>query len=232
MLHLNRPIWSIALQGGITITKRFRNLEAHKQKRIINAALKEFTEKGYEQASTNQIVKDAGIGKGMLFYYFNSKRGLYNYLINYCIEMTESQFLNLLDTSERDFFKRLKKMSMIKLAFLKKHPDAMNFLGTILINHAEHLTEALTSRIEALQKAGYAKMYDNLDYSLFREDVDVKKAFDLIRWSFDGYEQELKYRLRDQPLRSNDLEPYFDEFFDYLDIMRRCFYKTEGEGKT
>ncbi|MGK7378723.1 TetR/AcrR family transcriptional regulator [Planococcus sp. 1R117A] len=56
--------------------EKFKNLENKKKQTILNAALQEFAENGYQQASTNRIVKNAGIGKGMLFYYLESKRQL------------------------------------------------------------------------------------------------------------------------------------------------------------
>lgn len=206
------------------ITKPFANLDASKQNRIINAALKEFTDKGFDQASTNQIVKDAGIGKGMLFYYFSNKKDLYLYLINYCLDITERTFFSLIDTNERDLFERLKNISVVKFEFLTKYPDAINFMATILLKGFEGIDKELQARIEGLTKNGHDKMYGNLDKSLFRSDIDAEKAFRLIRWSFDGYEQEIKYRLRDQDIRSIDFEPYFAEFYDYLDVLRTCFY--------
>ncbi|GEM01866.1 regulatory protein, tetR family [Halolactibacillus halophilus] len=50
------------------MTTTFHNVEPDKQQRIIEAAMKHFAENGYKDASTNKIVKEAGIGKGMLFY--------------------------------------------------------------------------------------------------------------------------------------------------------------------
>ena len=48
----------------------FEGLSEEKQARIINGALEEFTKNGFEKASTNVIVKNAGISKGALFKYF------------------------------------------------------------------------------------------------------------------------------------------------------------------
>lgn len=62
------------------IYPKFINLEAEKRERIINAALKEFAQKGYDKASTNEIIKEAGISKGSLFFIpaaeFNTRLGL------------------------------------------------------------------------------------------------------------------------------------------------------------
>ena len=53
--------------------KLFTELDSEKQERILDAALKEFAEYGYENGSTNRIVKNCGISKGSLFTYFENK---------------------------------------------------------------------------------------------------------------------------------------------------------------
>src|SRR5690606_21509321 len=121
--------------------------------------------------------------------------------------------------------KRFELMSNTKLAFLTKYPNAINFLGTIFYKHFDQLDEKLQSRIEALWESTHAKIYSNLDYSMFRDDIDHEKAIKLVLWTFQGYEQELTNRLQDQDMSSINFEPYFDEFIDYLHIMKTCFYK-------
>ena len=46
---------------AIIIFSKFLKLKPEKQERILNAAIKEFSQKGYENASTNEIVKEANI---------------------------------------------------------------------------------------------------------------------------------------------------------------------------
>ena len=58
-------------------TKVFNELDKSKQDKIIESAIKEFAEYGYEEGSTNRIVKDCGISKGSLFKYFENKEELY-----------------------------------------------------------------------------------------------------------------------------------------------------------
>lgn len=206
------------------ITKTFKNVEPKKQKQILNAALKEFTEKGFEQASTNQIVKDAGIGKGMLFYYFTNKKSLYIYLINYCIDVMEREYLAEIDYSAKDIFKRLKDISKVKWRFLERHPDMINFIGALFLKNPDKLDKELNSRFEALQVKWHSILYEDIDFSLFREDIDTKKAFELIQWSIHGYEENLKYRLQDKELSTLDYDIYFDEFFEYLNVLKTAFY--------
>lgn len=213
------------------MTKTFQNVEPEKQQLILNAALQEFTEKGFDLASTNKIVKEAGIGKGMLFYYFTNKKGLYEYLIDYCIEVIEREYLEVIDYSARDLFERMKNLSEIKWDFMIKHPNAMNFIGALFLKNPENLDLALKERFEELMVKWYGILYEDIDLSLFREDIDVKKAFDLVQWALHGYEEDLKYRLRDQDVASLDYDIYYEEFFDYLDVLKTAFYKSEESAK-
>ena len=48
---------------------KFFDLNKEKQDRMINAALKVFAINGYRHASTDEIVREAGISKGLLFHY-------------------------------------------------------------------------------------------------------------------------------------------------------------------
>ncbi|QFF97549.1 TetR/AcrR family transcriptional regulator [Psychrobacillus glaciei] len=207
----------------MVITKRFENLDVKKQKRIIDAALNEFKEKGFDQASTNQIVKKAGIGKGMLFYYFKTKQDLYLYLIEYCLEMVENEYFEEINSKEPDLLERMKQIVVVKMDFLSKYPEAINFIATIILN--DQIDADLKSRIETLYETGYARIYGNIDYTFFKEGMDVQKAFNLIRWSIEGYENELKRRLKGQDLSAMDYDSYVKEFLDYINIMRALYYK-------
>lgn len=56
---------------------KFFDVKKEKQDRIINASLKMFALNGYRHASTDDMVREAAISKGLLFHYFGSKLGLY-----------------------------------------------------------------------------------------------------------------------------------------------------------
>ena len=52
---------------------RFENLAEEKKEKIIEAAIEEFIEKGYERASINSIIKMADISRGSFYTYFEDK---------------------------------------------------------------------------------------------------------------------------------------------------------------
>lgn len=48
------------------------------RKLLLDAAIAEFAESGYAGARTDRIASDAGVNKQLIFYYFGSKAGLYD----------------------------------------------------------------------------------------------------------------------------------------------------------
>ncbi len=59
----------------------FENLPEEKRARIVEAAIEEFGAHPYASASTNRIVKAAGISKGSMYQYFENKSALYRWLV-------------------------------------------------------------------------------------------------------------------------------------------------------
>ena len=68
---------------------------------------------GYKHASTDDIVGEAGISKGLLFHYFGSKLGLYSFLYDYSVRFMKLELTGGVSSTERDYFeiRRQRKFS-------------------------------------------------------------------------------------------------------------------------
>lgn len=64
----------------------FEKLSLEKQAIILDAGFKEFSSKTYTEASTDCITSTCGISKGLLFYYFGSKRNFYLYCLSKALQ--------------------------------------------------------------------------------------------------------------------------------------------------
>jgi len=62
--------------------EQYNNLREKKRQLIIDSAIKLFAEKGFASASINSIAKEAGISKGLIYNYFESKEELIITIIN------------------------------------------------------------------------------------------------------------------------------------------------------
>ena len=57
---------------------RFEKLAQDKRDHILEIAAREFAKHGYENASMNQILSEAGVSKGAAYYYFDDKGDLFS----------------------------------------------------------------------------------------------------------------------------------------------------------
>lgn len=209
--------------------EKFLNLEEEKRRSILDAALKEFAENGFKKASTNRMVKDAGIGKGMLFYYFKSKRALYEFLVEHSLHIMIDEYLERVDIKETDFIARLQQAAQVKMIAQRENEQVFNFMGAFMLSGDAELPKHLQKRYEDLQILGNALLYEGIDTSLLRDDVDPDKAFKLIRWSIEGFQTELVQRLQGEKMTAIDFDPYWEEFYDYLHILKKTFYKEQED---
>jgi len=67
---------------------RFDKLSAEKRERILGAAAQEFVANGYENASLNRILEQAGISKGAGYYYFDDKADVFVTTVDYFTQRT------------------------------------------------------------------------------------------------------------------------------------------------
>jgi len=65
---------------------RFQQLPAAQRDVILNAALDEFSARGFADASLNRIIATAGTSKGAMYYYFDSKEDLYAEILRRQVE--------------------------------------------------------------------------------------------------------------------------------------------------
>jgi len=63
--------------------------------KIIEAAIHEFAEKGYEQATTRDILERAGANVAAINYYFKGKQGLYVEILLHIVEIVRNQFKDI-----------------------------------------------------------------------------------------------------------------------------------------
>ena len=87
--------------------ENFFKLRADKQEHIINAALSVFGRNGYKKGSIADIAEEAGIAKGMVSYYFGSKKNLYLYLAELCGTTLLDEMEKRFDKTVTDFFDKM-----------------------------------------------------------------------------------------------------------------------------
>lgn len=212
-------------RGGITIYSKFIKLDPTKKERILNAAMKEFAQKGYKNASTDSIVKDAGISKGALFHYFSNKKGLFLYLYEYALDIMKNEILMKLDTGEKDVFKRRRQAILQKLEVFKIHPPIYEFLTVTYLDDESDIKTELDKINSKLMIYGKSKLYDGIDTSLFKDSIDISKALEIITWTDEGFIKKVTSTIKTKPFEQIDYNQILSDLDSYMDILKSNFYK-------
>ena len=194
--------------------------------------MKEFAQKGYKNASTNEIVKEANIAKGMLFHYFHNKKDLFLFLYDYSLEALGEEFFGKIDLQERDLLKRWRQLSLLKIDVIAKYPEMFRFIMAANFESDGKVKNELQNRNKDIITSSYAMIYDNIDHSKWREDIDIKRAIDIINWTMEGLRAKQQEKAKLTSLSGFNYDEIMAEMDRYLELFRNCFYKQLEDGSS
>ena len=135
--------------------KKFEKIRENKRELIINTALILFAEKGYYSTSIQQITKKAGISKGLIYNYFESKEALLRAIVINGFEeivvffdqnkdgiLTDDEF-NYFVTESFELIKN--NQAFWKLYFsLLVQPPVMDLIGSQMMEYFDPLFESFS----------------------------------------------------------------------------------------
>ncbi|EDL66360.1 TetR/AcrR family transcriptional regulator [Bacillus sp. SG-1] len=204
---------------------KFFSIDQEKQDRILNAALKEFAMKGYKNASTNEIVREAGISKGLLFHYFKSKKDLYLFLFDHFVDILIEKMKQEVNWKVRDIFVRNREMAVVKMELFHEYPQVFDFFNGIFFEEDKDISKELEYRKNEFLSKNYRDMMKDIDTSQFREGVDIEKAVDIIAWSLEGFSNRIQAKVKGMNLQEINIEETLAQMDEYLNVLKNSFYK-------
>ncbi len=103
-------------------TNTFFNLTKEKKERVINAALDEFADKGYTNASITNIVNKAEIAKGSFYQYFEGKDDLYKYILKKAVDKEIKYIEKELESFDgEDFFDYWRRLNIAGIKYTREN---------------------------------------------------------------------------------------------------------------
>ncbi|MCR5769739.1 MAG: TetR/AcrR family transcriptional regulator [Butyrivibrio sp.] len=195
---------------------KFFDLKKEKQDRILNGALKIFALNGYKNGSTDVIVKEAGISKGLLFHYFGTKQELYRFLHDYSIRFLQLEIRSNVSATETDYFTIWRQILASEESIMDQYPYMIAFLES-----AETETDPDTFDPEEERKRSrdvYAAATRNADLVHFNPDIDIKAIEDMLHFTRNNVQRKLMFK------DMMDAGIYVQQVSHYFDIMAKLTY--------
>ncbi|WP_051525775.1 TetR/AcrR family transcriptional regulator [Butyrivibrio proteoclasticus] len=200
------------------MNEKFWDLKKEKQDRMINAALKVFSQYGYYHASTDEIVKTAGISKGLLFHYFGSKIGVYAFLYDYATRFVTLELTGHVEKNENGYFELYEQILSAKVASMAQYPYIFLFLNKA---DEEDYLEAVDEIGERRDK--YHRIMEALreraDVTRLTDKADYRKTWDVMDFTVQG--------LIDKNVKSDNFRAdiFMQEALEYIDMIREMSIK-------
>ncbi|OXT07381.1 transcriptional regulator [Thermoanaerobacterium thermosaccharolyticum] len=196
-------------------------LPLEKRKKIIDAAMTCFAISGYKKTSINDIANTAKVSKALIFHYFGSKKALYLYLLELCGNIFLNEINEKFDSNITDFFDRIKHVTEIEISILKKYPAMPSFLKSAYFENDDEVKDDIKAILfnEELENLRN-KIALGVDTSKFKDDIDPKMIMKIFTLLTDGYLSKL-------PANEIDLDVLCHEFYGYIDLFKKNFYKEE-----
>ena len=159
---------------------------ARNQKRILRAAVAEFSRYGLGGARVDRIAARAGANKRMLYYYFRSKENLFLAVL----EESYARIRNaekVLDLEHRDPREAVKRLVEFTWRYYLEHPEFMTLLNSENLHKGRHVRRSrrvrdmhspLVETLRGILRRGEAE-------GLFRRGIDPVQLY--ISIAGEGY---------------------------------------------
>lgn len=205
------------------MNSRFFDLKKEKQDRIINASLKVFALQGYRHGSTDDIVRQAGISKGLLFHYFGSKVGVYRFVYDYSVRYMNLELHTCVNSGERDLFTVLKQIECARMHAMKGYPYMQQFLNRSLSEDSYEALLSVEEKRNSMEET-YKSIDRQIDYTMLPSGVDGAKLRKMLDFTVKGLMTE---RFQDASFQPDML---YEEICGYLDMVRQIVYQERHTG--
>lgn len=175
---------------------QFEVIREASMKKIMEASLELFGTRGYDATSIDQIAKAAGVSKGLIYNYFDSKEALLKSLIAHLME--EGEHIMLHQTTEDP---KVKLRSIFSMTFdWLRHNQQLNRMIFSLTMQVEKFDFVHDLAISKMRE--YLKILENLLRDIGIQNYKEEARF--LSIVFDGIGVQLMVLKEDYPL--NEIE--------------------------
>lgn len=150
-------------------TEHFQEIDLKNEKilRIVNCGFEVFVKNDFNKASTNLIVEEAEVSRGLLYHYFKNKKELFEFLLFFSAKQVLINIEESINWSNNDFLSRIRQALISKIKTLAEYPYLYEFCDKYAREYVGELEQKLMPDISK------RLFEENLDFSRVRKEVDV-----------------------------------------------------------
>lgn len=147
-----------------------------KREKLLSEAAKLFAQRGFSQADMAELASRAGVAKGSLYNYFESKQDLYIYVCRDGLNRSRQAVYGGLDP-DWDVYRQLEHIFTQGAAFARKHPEYLILYLNVSSAGLEPFAEKLSLEVEK-HTADHLKavLRRDIQRGLVRPDLQINQS--------------------------------------------------------
>ena len=149
-----------------------------------------------------------------MFHYVSSKQELYLVVHDYFSGLIKKEYWEQMNFDEKDIFARLQQSYLLQLKLTEKYPWILEF------SKLSHTEDSDTARPADC----CPKLFDNIDETKFRKELDIETCKQFIFWSNVGFTNEILKEIRSMEVSHIDSDDFIRRLNHYFAELRKIFY--------
>lgn len=190
-----------------------KNLQS--RQKIITAALQEFSEKSYAEASLNTICGDGGISKGIIYHYFKDKDELFLVCVQECFDALTDYLKGAIVIGGTDLEADLQTYFHARIEFFEQNPLYLKLFCNAGIMPPQHLESAIAEirkEFDTLNISVLTKLIANVK---LRDGITIEEVVNLFRF----YQDFVNARYRLHGTNRLDIKEHEEKYSHALNVM-------------
>lgn len=194
------------------MNEKFFSLPEEKQKTILNAGYRVFSQNSYNHSPMQEVADEAGISKALLFHYFRNKKELYLYLLDTGARVTVEYLTQCGCYEQEDLFAAMYEGVKAKVEVMRRYPDMTAFVLKAYYEKDEEVRGEVQKIIEHYGGFRANAYLVNLAPERFRPGLNLKMMYLDMFWASEGYLWE---RVQHGKLDVDAMEKDFMRLLDF-----------------
>lgn len=185
-----------------------QSIKQKKRQHIIESAAKIFAEKGYAQTVMADIAAKAGIGKGTIYEYFNSKTDLFFAVFEwFCGTILQAEIIGILDSDQRAG----EKINRLNERLVHELIGVQDLYTLSLEFWAASASSSMRDKFKASFKVLYRQyravvstlIAEGMERGEFREDIDAEAVAAALVGCWDAMGLQIWFDESFEPIKTS-----------------------------
>ena len=186
---------------------------------VIDAALEEFSNHGYQGASLNRVCQEKNISKGKIYHYFRGKDELYLVCVEECFDRLTAYLEVLPETGELEIDKRLQIYFDARLNFFAENPIYLGVFLDVIFNTPDHLKDKIVKIRRDFDTLNLKVFKSMLNQAPLREDLNIDGIVEFLKMYMNFFNMSFKDVLSSDLSREEALKLHEERSHRQLNFM-------------